>query len=149
MMTLQDFLTLEHRFRWGGSGRPDKDGVIPNDCTTFCATWVENMTGTDPAEGLRETYRTAEDAQAILNASGGIIPFMAGKLEPMGFRRVQRPTAGDVGVISALAGMDGASKDIGAICFGWTKHGGLWAALAPSGVAVKRVDFKAAWRLVC
>jgi hypothetical protein len=140
-MTLHDFLQLDHRFRWGGSGRPILHGVIENDCTTFCATWVENLTGTDPAAELRGTYRTAEGAQAIVDASGGLVRFMAAKLEPLGFRRIQQPDTGDIGVIKTLAGMEGEIKEIGAIRFG-----PLWATLGPSGVAAKKVEFIAAWR---
>jgi hypothetical protein len=49
---------------------------------------------------------------------------------------------GDIGVIRAPAGIDGAIHEVGAIRFG-----PLWATLAPSGIAAKKAEPVAAWRL--
>jgi len=143
-MDIKEYLALPHRFMWGGDGRPhraDPNGFFYNDCTTFCATWVEMQIGVDPAKDLRGTYRTEDGAHAILGAAGGIIPFMAGKLEPLGFKRVQNPVDGDIGVIHAIAGL-GFSTDIAALRFG-----PLWACLGRNGVAAKKAEFLAAWSL--
>lgn len=145
-MDIKEYLSLPHRFMWGGDGRPhpaDPRSQFYNDCTTFCATWVEMQIGIDPASDLRGTYRDEEGAHAILEAAGGIIPFMAGRLEPLGFKRVQQPQDGDIGVIHAVAGL-GYSADIAALRFG-----PLWAALGHGGISAKRTEHLAAWRLAC
>jgi hypothetical protein len=133
-MTLREFLALPHRFRWGGTGG--------DDCTTFCASWVAEQIGTDPAEQLRGTYRDEEGAHALLDASGGLVPFMASHLEPLGFVRTDTPTDGDVGVIATLVGFGEHIKEIAAVRFG-----PLWATLGRRGVVAKKADFIASWRL--
>jgi hypothetical protein len=134
-MTLREWLEKpSHRFRWGGQGG--------DDCTTFCASWVDEVTGVDPAEDLRGTYRDAEGAHAILNAAGGIVAFIAARLGPLGYVSVDHLSDGDVGVIRAPVGLDGDTKEIGAIRFG-----PLWATLGPAGVRAVKADFVAAWSL--
>lgn len=132
-MTLREFLALPHRFRWGGVGG--------DDCTTFCASWIEEQIGIDPAEQLRGTYRTEEGAHALLAASGGLVSFMASHLEPIGFQRTDRPADGDVGVVEAVTGANGAVGMVGAI-----RYGPLWAILGPGGINAKKTEFIATWR---
>lgn len=132
-MTLRDFLSLDHRFRWGG--------IDGDDCMTFGATWALEVIGVDPARDLRGTYRTRIEAEAIVAAHGGAVSFMGGKLLTVGAKRVQRPQDGDIGVIVTAAD-DGSTKQIGAIRFG-----PLWATLSPARVVAKQADFLAAWRL--
>lgn len=140
-MTLHEFLHLQHRFRWGGDGLC-RNGVMHNDCTTFCASWVAELTGIDPARDLRGLYRTGEQAHGIIEAAGGIVAFIGGRLELMGFARVSEPEDGDIGVIVAPAGMEGDVKEIGAVRFG-----PLWSTLGPIGIVAKRCGFVAAWGL--
>ncbi|MDW9415141.1 hypothetical protein GOB15_12075 [Sinorhizobium meliloti] len=130
-MTLQEFLSLPHQFRWGG--------VAGDDCTTFCGTWLRESVGVDPAEVYRGTYSTAEGAHEILARAGGLVAFAAAALEPLGFVRTEDPQDGDVGVVLAPAGMAGV-KEVCAVRFG-----PLWALLAPSGVIAKKLDHVAAW----
>jgi hypothetical protein len=132
-MTLHEFLALPHRFRWGG--------LTGDDCTTFCATWAAELTGVDPAEDLRGTYRDAEGAHGILSKAGGIIPFMAGRLATLGFKSTAAAADGDIGVVLAPVGVGEDFKEIGAIRFG-----PMWAMLAPAGVVARRVECVAAWR---
>ncbi|MDX0759812.1 hypothetical protein GOD80_26170 [Sinorhizobium medicae] len=131
-MTLQEFLSLPHQFRWGG--------IAGDDCTTFCGTWLHESVGVDPAEAYRGTYSTAEGAHGILSQAGGLVAFAAAALEPLGFVRTADLQDGDVGVVLAPAGM-AAVKEVCAIRFG-----PLWALLAPSGVIAKKLDHVAAWR---
>ncbi|MDW9891164.1 hypothetical protein GOC28_11990 [Sinorhizobium meliloti] len=131
-MTLQEFLSLPHQFRWGGVGG--------DDCTTFCGTWLRESVGVDPAEAYRGTYSTAEGAHDILAQAGGLVAFAAAALAPLGFVRTVDLQDGDVGVVLAPAGMAGV-KEVCAIRFG-----PLWALLAPSGVIAKKLDHVAAWR---
>lgn len=143
-MDIKEFVNLPHRFWWGGDGRPhriDPEGRYYNDCTTFCATWVEMVTGIDPAADLRRTYHDAEGAHAIIDAAGGHVAFMAGRLEPLGFKRVQNPADGDVGCVIAPVGLEGGFAQVGAVRFGPN-----WVTLGPAGVVGKRLETVAAWR---
>lgn len=129
---------------WGGDGRPhpaDPQGRIYNDCTTFCASWAEVLTGIDPAADLRMTYHTAEEAHAIVDAAGGHIQFMAGRLEPIRFKRVQNPADGDIGCVRAPVGLEGDFAEVGAIRFGPN-----WVTLGRVGLVGKRLETIAAWR---
>lgn len=130
-MTLHDFLRLPHRFAWGGVGG--------DDCTTFCARWIECLTGADPAANFRGAYSTQEEAEAILAAAGGLVAFADRHL---GLVRTDDPQPGDVGVIVAPSALDGEFKHIAAIRFG-----PLWATLSPAGVRARKADFVAAWRV--
>ncbi|TIX89184.1 hypothetical protein [Rhizobium sp. P44RR-XXIV] len=132
-MTLHEFVALPHRFRWGG--------LNGDDCLTFCATWIAEASGVDPAEKFRGTYCTEEQAAALIEAAGGMVAFADKHLRAAGIRRTKVPKHGDVGVILAPAGLDGATKQIGAIRFG----NSLWLALGPAGIVGKKAEFVAAW----
>ncbi|WP_210268658.1 DUF6950 family protein [Rhizobium rhizogenes] len=132
-MTLHEFLVLPHRFRWGGVGG--------DDCTTFCATWVDEQIGIDPAERLRGTYRDEAGAHKILVAAGGLVSFIDAHLTPFCYLRVSDPTDGDIGVVMAPAGVGGDLREVAAIRFG-----PMWAILSPGRVVTRKLDFIAAWR---
>lgn len=132
-MNLHEFLALPHRFRWGGVGG--------DDCTTFCATWVDEQIGMDPAERLRGTYRDADGAHAILEEAGGLVAFIDAHLTPFCYERVNDPTDGDIGVVLAPVGLGDEIKEVAAIRFG-----PLWVILGPGGVVAKKTEFIAAWR---
>ncbi|MFN7010884.1 MAG: DUF6950 family protein [Allorhizobium sp.] len=83
---------LPHRFRWGGMGG--------DDCMTFAASWVAKSYGVDPAEGLRGTCSTRDEALAIMAAHGGEMAFMAAHLEPIGATRVQQLQDGGTSALS-------------------------------------------------
>ncbi|TIX52358.1 MAG: hypothetical protein E5V25_32815, partial [Mesorhizobium sp.] len=68
--------------------------------------WVFEATGKDPAADLRGTYFTDEDAEAVLQAAGGVESLVGAKLMALGFRRVTEPWDGDIGIIRALTGFD-------------------------------------------
>ncbi|WP_313526378.1 DUF6950 family protein [Shinella sp.] len=144
MLDIHEFARLPHRFMWGGTGKPhnaDPEARLYNDCTGFCATWIENLTGSDPAADFRGTYSSAEEAHAIVDAAGGLVRFAERYVEPLGFNRVREPQTGDVGVV--LAPVKGAvSKEICAIRFG-----PIWLALSEAGVSGRRLDIVAAWTL--
>ncbi|CAH2399246.1 conserved hypothetical protein [Mesorhizobium ventifaucium] len=137
-MTLEEYIRLPHRWRWGGMGG--------DDCTTFCAGWVVEATGKDPAADLRGTYFDAAGAEAVLRAAGGVESLAGAKLMALGFRRVTEPQDGDIGIIRALTGFDAdglAVKDIPGI-----KFGPLWAVMSARGPMVKKLDWTGvAWRI--
>lgn len=117
------------------------------DCTTFCADWVVEATGKDPAADLRGTYHTAEEAEAILQAHGGAQGLVDAKLRPLGFMRALKPTDGAIGIVRTATGFDVdgmAVKEIPAI-----KFGPLWAVMSARGPMVKQLDWTGvAWNIV-
>ncbi|QIG67266.1 hypothetical protein EVB37_030 [Rhizobium phage RHph_TM3_3_3] len=136
-MDIHDFLDLPHRFRWGGVGG--------DDCMTFPASWALRCVGIDPAADLRGTYRTRDEAHAIIASHGGELAFMEAHLVPIGAKRVQQPQTGDIGLIKAMTGETAADQvetQIGAIRFG-----PLWACIHPAGIRATPAEHIAAWRL--
>lgn len=131
-MKLRDWLELPHRFRWGGLGG--------DDCLMFCASWIAEVTGDDPAFDFRGSYSTEDEAKAILAAHGGTIAFVDFVTARAGIRRTDDPQSGDIGIIRAPSWLGGAVTEIGAI-----KFGPVWACLGPGGVVGKPAEFIAAW----
>lgn len=134
-MTLHEFRCLPHRFRWGG--------LSGDDCTTFCARWIEYSIGIDPAAPFRGSYTDAAGAEEVLRSFGGLVAFVDRHLAAVGLERTDEPQTGDVGVIVAPSALDGEFKHIAAIRFG-----PLWMTLSPAGVCARRADFVAAWRVL-
>jgi hypothetical protein len=108
----------------------------------FCASWVAEVTGIDPAADLRGTYQDAAGAHRVLEVAGGIVAFAKSRLEPLGFVPTDSPSDGDLGVVRAPAGMSDSITLVSAIRFG-----PLWAILAPAGVIARKLEHVAAWRL--
>jgi hypothetical protein len=134
-MTLEEYIRLPHRWQWGFT-----------DCTLFTADWVVEATGKDPGAELRGTYFDAIGARAVLQAAGGVDRLVGSKLGALGFRRIQSPQDGDIGIVRALTGIDAAGsefKHIPAI-----KFGPLWAVMSARGAMVKHLDWTGvAWRI--
>lgn len=142
-MTLENFIRLPRYWQWGGTPVP-VDGVpFPGeDCTTFAASWVQELGGVDPAADLRGTYSTAEEANAIVARAGGIAGLIGSRIEPLGWHRDDDPDDGSIGIVKAISGVDLAEKEIPAIRFG-----PLWAVMSPRGAMVKHLDWTGvAWR---
>ena len=136
-MDIHHFLALPHQFRWGGVGG--------DDCFTFPASWVQRLTGIDPAEEFRGTYRTREEAHQIIDVFGGPLALAEHQLAAVSAKRVQNPETGDVGLIKAMTGEtigDQIETLIGAVRFG-----PLWACIHPAGIRATPAEFIAAWRL--
>ncbi|MCV9965713.1 hypothetical protein OIU34_27975 [Pararhizobium sp. BT-229] len=130
-MELRDFLALPHRFRWGG--------VDGDDCMTWCASWIRECIGVDPAAAVRGTYSTEEGAHRLLASRGGLVAYADSQLLPLGFTRTDSPKVGDVGVVSTTTPT--GTTQSAAINFSKT-----WAMLSPGRVVAKRADLVAAWR---
>lgn len=131
-MNLREFLALPHLFGWGG--------VVGDDCTTWCASWVLDQIGTDPAASLRGTYSTELGAHRVIQRAGGLVALIDSKLLPLGFTRTDAPAVGDIGVVRAAI-TNGRPADVAAINFSKT-----WAMLSPGRVVARRADLVAAWR---
>lgn len=136
-MNLETFIRAPRRWQWGGMPVIVDGTPLPGeDCTTFVASWVQEVSGVDPATDLRGTYATAEGANAIVDRAGGIVCLIGGRIEPLGWFRTNEPHDGDIGVIAAVSGVDGLLKEIPAIRFG-----PLWAVMSPRGSMAKKLDW--------
>lgn len=72
-----------------------------NDCATFACDCVREITGRDPADGLRD-HRTEDEGAATLKANGGIRALADARL---GVRIPPASAApGDVGLVRAPGG---------------------------------------------
>lgn len=146
-MNLEDFIRLPRLWQWGGTTVPFvANGVAKSfrgeDCTTYTASWVYEVSGTDPAEDLRGTYATADEANAIVAAAGGICSLVGQRIEPLGWLRVDQPQDGDIGIVETVSGVDRLLKQIPAIRFG-----PLWSVMSLRGAMTKQLDWTGvAWR---
>lgn len=131
-MKLDDYLEAAGQRRW-------RYGDV--DCTLFAADWALAITGKDPAEGIRGTYSNADEANAIVDRHGGAVAFVGACLTGIGWRAVQNPEDGDIGIINALTGNDAVFRDIPAI-----HQGGLWLARGLRGIRAAIYQPKAVWR---
>lgn len=141
-MTLLEYIGLSHRWAWSGIAHDSVHHYC--DCTLYAGDWCVRAYGVDPGQGLRGTYRTAEEANAIVEAAGGMISFIGSRLHPLGFKRVQNPQDGDIGLVRVMTGFDMAGateKGIPAIRFG-----PLWSVMSARGSMTKKLDYSAAWR---
>jgi hypothetical protein len=105
------------------------------DCLISVADYAGALTGTDPALPWRGTYRTEEEARAIVAAAGGAVMLLGGALTGAGLMRVSAPLRGDC-VVVRFAGVE---------------IGGIWlgrrAALRMvNGATEVRAPVLAAWR---
>lgn len=136
-MTPLDFAKRPHKWAWGGVGG--------EDCSTFVGSWFCARTGNDPAAPFRGTYDSREGAEAIIAAWGGIERLLGAHFEPLGARRVQKPADGDIGLVTATAGIlgDVAEKSLPGISWG-----PLWIVMGPRGAMIKALPFAGiAWRV--
>lgn len=138
-MDVRDFIGIRHLFRWGG--------VDGEDCTTWCARYAQLLTGEDPAEQFRGTYNTREGARRLIASRGGLPAFVGPILAEQGWKRVQRPSSGDLAVIRTLAGFEGEEPvvtEVSALRFGplWSVFG----PLGPVGISETKAEIAACWR---
>ena len=92
-----------------------------NDCATFLADAVIEVRGTDLLEGLRGSWSNQAEAQAVLDAQGGLIAFLDSKLPR---RHVNYTQRGDVCLIRDSVGNPSLAICTGSVC----------AAPGPEGV---------------
>lgn len=135
---IRRFVAEKPRWRWGG--------LFGEDCTTFVGSWVRQTTGIDPAAGIRGSYTTREEADAIVTRLGGIEKLGDAMLLPHSFCRVQHPIDGDIGIVLAPTGFDADGAIVKRIP--GIKYGPLWAVMSARGPQVKYLEFTgAAWRI--
>lgn len=146
-MNLEDFIRRPRLWQWGGTRVMFAVNGVPTpfrgeDCTTYAASWVHEVSEVDPAEDLRGTYATADEANAIVAGAGGIVGLVGSRIDPLGWRRIEEPLDGDIGIVEAISGVDGLLKEVPAIRFG-----PLWSVMAPRGAMTKKLAWTGvAWR---
>lgn len=60
-----------------------------NDCCTGAAFLIYEITGVDIAAGFRGTYSTQAEAEAILEAVGGMVALVQSVVGPLGWTRTR------------------------------------------------------------
>ena len=136
-MTLSDYLDAAREQRW-------QWGVV--DCSLFASDWVRMVTGKDPAEGLRGTYSTQDEARAVIAREGGFVPMVRERFERCGLADTFDPQDGDVGIIRVpVGGFQDEMPVVGAIL--GIRHCGLWVAKAAYGIRAGEFPHLFAWRV--
>lgn len=105
-----------------------------NDCSMWCASWIRDVHGIDPAAAFRGTYATADECAALVEQQGGLEAFADRLLTKAGMRRAIAPEPGDVAVVHTL---------IGPAMMIYT--GLSWAWKSPHGVLFARREPIVAW----
>lgn len=99
-MTVTDYLDAATRRPWIYGGGPD--GFRGHDCTLFLANWVLAASGQDPANDLRGTYSTREEAEEIVDRAGGFVPLIGARVTSLGWRSARDADSAEVGDIAAI-----------------------------------------------
>lgn len=130
-MTLAEYLdqAAQAPFAWG-----------VHDCATFPADWVLDCHGLDPMEGLRGSYESQEQAEALVLSSGSLAALWEAGAALAGSQRTSAPRYGDVGIVELP--VIGGPRQIGAI-----RVVRAWAMLGESGLIVQPARCLAAWRI--
>lgn len=142
-MNVADYLDAATRRPWIYGGGPG--GFRGHDCTLFLANWVMAVSGRDPADDLRETYSTREEAEAIVHRARGFVPLIGARVATLGWRGVRDANdakPGDIAVVSLSLGRGQHFK--GAAVF----FGGKWTVADPRRLIPlpKSVFCEAIWR---
>jgi hypothetical protein len=123
------------------SARRPIDYAAGWDCAAgFVAGWIEQERGVDAAKAWRGLYASADECQALVKASGGLMAVVERCVRTAGLIETASPAPGDIGVVSALT-PDG-SNQVAAIR---TKIG--WACLTPRGIGVFSAPSLMAWEV--
>lgn len=78
--------------------RPWQPGQV--DCCMVLADWAMWLDHPDPAVHLRGAYDSDEGFRAIIAAAGSV-PALVASCIPRSGKRIQHPSAGDIGVIGS------------------------------------------------
>jgi len=136
-VNIQDYLSYAETlpWKWGGG----ITGWEGHDCTLFCGGWPVFRGQPDPGEGIRGTYSTEREALMIVRRAGGMEAFIGERLSRIGWKRVEEPQDGDIGVVHALT-FDGPAW-LPAI-----RAGGLWVGRNPWGQSAADYPCRAIFR---
>lgn len=71
------------------------------DCLLSLADWSMALGTRDPAVALRGTYDSAEGFERIIADAGGSIALVGSLALPVGWRAVQTPIVGSIGIVGS------------------------------------------------
>lgn len=134
-MHLRHYLShaAKRGFKWG-----------EHDCILFSAGWVMNVSGRDPAQPWRGTYRNEAEGKALLERCGGMATCIAEALAHCGWREVvlgQEMTApGDIVLVERVDWEGGQAAGIAV-------DRGRVALLTKLGLVVGPGAIIKAWRM--
>jgi hypothetical protein len=106
------------------------------DCLMFCANWVVDATGRDPAAHLRGFYHDQRGANR-LQSPLGLAGTMRDCARRVGLRRTREPKPGDIAVVRGT---------VPGTCICAIRVAGGWVVKSESGLArVPEARVMAAW----
>lgn len=109
------------------------------DCCRFAAEWCIALGRVDPMNFMRPWYTTEIGALRTIREGGGLIALWSHGMADIGAPEVDRPEAGDIGVVEALT-ESGAEQ----VCAIFT--GERWAMLGIRGLVCGPAETMKAWR---
>lgn len=136
-------IAMQHRLdAWQEAAAARKRVWGQWDCCLLAADWIERETGVNPAVDLIGTYRTAAEAEDMIDAAGGFIRMVGPRLTRVGWRRrwLGRARPGDVGAV--LSFRKSGPDAVGAVCLG----DGFWATCTRFGLLVGKPTPLVAWK---
>lgn len=132
MADLNSFLGRHAKLKW-------QAGVV--DCTLFASDWVIEVCGKDPAEGVRGTYSTLDEGNAIFQGRYGPCDFAQKKMSAVGWVwKHEGAVDGDVGLCLVSSAVDGKPRHVPAI-----HQGGLWLFRTICGIKGVEVKPESMW----
>jgi hypothetical protein len=132
-------ITLHAYLEWAATVPWGFGGIGCQDCTIFASDWALAKCGRDPGEGIRGTYSTEAGAFRIIRRGGGMEAFIGRQLERIGWRHVEAPQDGDIGVVWTIT-------ERGRELMPAIRAGGLWVGRNSWGQGAGAYEHVAAWR---
>ena len=141
---LDDFLVRERGRRWSWSH---------TNCALWVADWIRDVSGIDPAAGMRGRADSPESWKALLAAEGGFVPIIGHAMDCCGFERTQSPDRGDVAIVSVPIAMCDRMPVVGTVAAICAAHGfrsawPLFVTRSINGLHYERFAMVTAWRMV-
>jgi len=131
-------------------GRPRRFDWVECNCFTFCADWVLEVTGRDPAAQWRGRFSSKADAVRLLRLAGGTRALAERAMASAGAPLTDNPQAGDVVLVLAPIGTGAGNKIIrrptGAICVDAEKVALMTGDL---GLLIAPLPIVKAWSVGC
>lgn len=109
-----------------------------NDCCSFVADYVRDVTGRDPASAFRGAYTNETGAMRLVRRYGSMAAMWRVHMAACDFDETDSPEVGDVGVVC-----DRAEQIVPAI-----RVADGWAAKSKGGVVIEDFPMIVAWSIV-
>jgi hypothetical protein len=107
------------------------------DCCTFACDWVLAIRGVDPMASWRGQYTTLAQAQARMDAQGGMIDCVSDEMRAAGLVETHSAQPGDVGLVRYRDATMLAIRS----SFGW-------ACKTERGLMIVPLECVKAWRVI-